>query len=332
MGLVGTRHQHDPAARAAACPRARRSRCAGRPLGPRAPPAPTAPVSSPRRCPAWPSTGAPACPAGSWTSSSIAAGVAGHALLIDCATLEVDPVSRYPTDASVWVVHSGRSRRLVGSAYAERRARAEAGAESLGPLPRRRRSTTSKRWTIRSCVGALATCAPSATACWPSPKPSRRGDLATAGAADGRQPPTRCADDFEVSTDGARRAGRAPVRLDRVSTAPGSPVPASAAASSPSPIQASTCGGSVHVAGCPGGDVDDVIRPDDGIPASELRLTGPAVVSSSFALLGFELRVGEVALVVERGQLRQLVGGRELRRRRRGCGRTCGSRCPPSAW
>jgi galactokinase len=62
------------------------------------------------------------------------AGVAGHALLIDCATLRVDPVP-LPAGAAVWVLHSGVERRLAGSAYAERRSACEAAAELVGPLP-----------------------------------------------------------------------------------------------------------------------------------------------------------------------------------------------------
>ncbi len=62
-----------------------------------------------------------------------AAGVAGHALIIDCATEEATPVP-LPDDVAVWVVESGESRRLADSAYAVRRAQAEAAAELLGPL------------------------------------------------------------------------------------------------------------------------------------------------------------------------------------------------------
>ena len=59
------------------------------------------------------------------------AGRAGHALLIDCRSLEVTPV-RLPDDLAVTAVHSGLSRTLAGSAYAERRAACEALARELG--------------------------------------------------------------------------------------------------------------------------------------------------------------------------------------------------------
>src|SRR4029079_15346390 len=58
----------------------------------------------------------------------------GHALLVDCTTFEVRPVL-VPDAAEVVVVHSGQSRILADSAYAERRAAVEAAAERLGPLP-----------------------------------------------------------------------------------------------------------------------------------------------------------------------------------------------------
>lgn len=48
-------------------------------------------------------------------------GVAGHALLIDCRSLEVRPIP-IPAGVAVLVVHSGVERQLVDSAYAERRA------------------------------------------------------------------------------------------------------------------------------------------------------------------------------------------------------------------
>jgi galactokinase len=62
-----------------------------------------------------------------------AAGRAGHALLIDCASLQLFPVA-VPEDWEVIVAHSGRSRQLVGSAYGERRAQVEAAMATVGPL------------------------------------------------------------------------------------------------------------------------------------------------------------------------------------------------------
>ncbi len=62
-----------------------------------------------------------------------AAGVEGHALVIDCATEEATPIP-LPDDLAVWVVDSGEPRRLTESAYAARRTEAEAAADLLGPL------------------------------------------------------------------------------------------------------------------------------------------------------------------------------------------------------
>lgn len=73
-------------------------------------------------------------PSGIMDQLSICRGTAGAATLIDCATLEVTHVP-IPDSAAVWVLHSGEARRLAGSAYADRRARAEEAAELLGPLP-----------------------------------------------------------------------------------------------------------------------------------------------------------------------------------------------------
>jgi galactokinase len=62
------------------------------------------------------------------------AGVEGHALLIDCTTLDVTPVP-VPDDARIWVVDSGEPRRLADSGYADRRAECEAATRLVGPLP-----------------------------------------------------------------------------------------------------------------------------------------------------------------------------------------------------
>ena len=58
-------------------------------------------------------------------------GVAGHALLLDCRTLDVTPVA-LPESVELLVVHSGQARRLQTSAYAERRAACVAAAGRLG--------------------------------------------------------------------------------------------------------------------------------------------------------------------------------------------------------
>jgi galactokinase len=58
-------------------------------------------------------------------------GRAGHALLIDCRSLAVEPVP-LPRSLAVVVVHSGLPRTLAESAYAERRAVCEAAAARIG--------------------------------------------------------------------------------------------------------------------------------------------------------------------------------------------------------
>jgi galactokinase len=57
--------------------------------------------------------------------------VEGSALLIDCRSLEVDPVP-LPPDLAVLAVNSGISRRLEDTPYAERRAACERAARRLG--------------------------------------------------------------------------------------------------------------------------------------------------------------------------------------------------------
>lgn len=73
-------------------------------------------------------------PCGVMDQLASATGRAGHALLMDCGTLQVTPV-RLPEGWQVLVAHSGQARELAGSAYAERRAATEAAAEIVGPLP-----------------------------------------------------------------------------------------------------------------------------------------------------------------------------------------------------
>lgn len=60
-----------------------------------------------------------------------AGGVAGHALLIDCRRLHIEPVP-LPADLGVIVVHSGLPRVLATSPYAERRAASNAVTTRLG--------------------------------------------------------------------------------------------------------------------------------------------------------------------------------------------------------
>jgi galactokinase len=72
-------------------------------------------------------------PSGIMDQLASAAGVEGHALLIDCGSLELRPVV-VPEDVEIVVIDSGESRTLVGSPYAERRAQAEAATAIVGPL------------------------------------------------------------------------------------------------------------------------------------------------------------------------------------------------------
>ena len=71
-------------------------------------------------------------PSGIMDQLAIAAGVAGHALLIDCGELSVMPVP-VPTDVEV-VVQFIEHRTLVGSPYAERVAECAAAEAVIGPL------------------------------------------------------------------------------------------------------------------------------------------------------------------------------------------------------
>jgi galactokinase len=70
-------------------------------------------------------------PSGIMDQLSSVAGRRGHALLIDCRSLEVTPAP-LPDGIAILVVHSGVPRTLEGSAYAERRAACEALAARLG--------------------------------------------------------------------------------------------------------------------------------------------------------------------------------------------------------
>lgn len=71
-------------------------------------------------------------PSGIMDQLTVAAGVAGHALLIDCADLTVTPIA-LPADVEV-VVQFIQRRRLVGSPYADRVAECAAAERAIGPL------------------------------------------------------------------------------------------------------------------------------------------------------------------------------------------------------
>ena len=72
-------------------------------------------------------------PCGIMDQLTSVAGVAGHALRIDCSALAITPVS-LPGDVVVVVVDSGEHRRLAQSGYAERRRQAEEAQAVVGPL------------------------------------------------------------------------------------------------------------------------------------------------------------------------------------------------------
>jgi galactokinase len=141
-------------------------------------------------------------PCGIMDQLAIVAGVSGHALRLDCATLEIRPVP-VPETARFWVVHSGEQRRLVGSEYATRRAQAEAAQRAVGPLRvasatdiesledpvlrRRARHVHSECTRVDAFADALA-----------------RGDLISCGALMDESH-TSLRDDYEVSTEALDR-------------------------------------------------------------------------------------------------------------------------------
>lgn len=136
-------------------------------------------------------------PCGIMDQLASAAGVEGHALLMDFTTGAVEPVP-VPAGAEIVVVHSGQERTLVGSAYGERRDACVAAAREIGPLRdaslddvraiadpvirRRARHVITENARVRAFVEAF-----------------RAADLVTAGEimVVGH---TSLRDDFEVST------------------------------------------------------------------------------------------------------------------------------------
>ncbi|HVF32015.1 MAG TPA: hypothetical protein VM933_03160, partial [Acidimicrobiales bacterium] len=136
-------------------------------------------------------------PCGIMDQLASAAGVAGHALLIDCSTLEVTPVP-VPHDVEVVVVDSGTRRQLASSFYGVRRAQCEEAETIVGPLRtatlddvaaiatddlrRRARHVVTENARVRSFAESLAA-----------------GDLAAAGRLM-VESHASLRDDFEVST------------------------------------------------------------------------------------------------------------------------------------
>jgi galactokinase len=72
-------------------------------------------------------------PCGIMDQLASAAGQTGHAMLIDCTSSAVTGIP-LPPDIEVLVVHSGQSRALADSAYAERRRQCDEAAAVIGPL------------------------------------------------------------------------------------------------------------------------------------------------------------------------------------------------------
>ncbi|MGH9165422.1 MAG: galactokinase [Acidimicrobiales bacterium] len=136
-------------------------------------------------------------PTGMMDQLASAAGVAGHALLVDCSSQEVTPVP-LPAGVEVVVVDSGQRRSVATSAYGQRRRQCEAAADLVGPLRsatlddvaavadpllrRRIRHVVSENGRVLALVDALR-----------SGDLARAGRLMTASHASLR-------DDFEVST------------------------------------------------------------------------------------------------------------------------------------
>ena len=124
---------------------------------------------------------------------SSVAGVAGCALLIDCRSLEFEPIP-LPDELAIIVVHSGLPRALEHSAYAERRAACEAVAARLGLAALRDASPeqVADEPRARHVVSENARVLESAEAL-------RRGDLDKLGSLMSASHAS-LRDDFEVST------------------------------------------------------------------------------------------------------------------------------------
>lgn len=152
-------------------------------------------------------------PCGIMDQLASAAGVDGHALLIDCHSLAITPVP-VPADAEIRVVHSGQARELASSAYAERAAAVHAAEAVVGPLRliddvaaldviddvrlhRRARHVVTENARVRLAATALAA-----------------GDLPAVGRAMVASHAS-LRDDFEVSTDVLDRL------VDRLVATPG---------------------------------------------------------------------------------------------------------------
>ena len=119
-------------------------------------------------------------PCGPMDQLASALGIAGHALRIDCGTLDVRPV-RLPAGVTILVLDSAVPRRLEHTAYAERRAEVERGhpGACATSSPRTSASTPSAGCSRRrSSTGRRSgTCSPRATAAWPRTSRSSTAEL-----------------------------------------------------------------------------------------------------------------------------------------------------------
>jgi galactokinase len=136
-------------------------------------------------------------PCGIMDQLASAAGVAGHALLIDCTSLAIEPVP-LPDGVDVVVVDSGTRRQLTTSFYGVRRSQCEDAEMLIGPLRaatlddadsiasddlrRRARHVVSENARVRDFADAL-----------------RGGDVRAAGALM-IESHASLRDDFDVST------------------------------------------------------------------------------------------------------------------------------------
>jgi galactokinase len=132
-------------------------------------------------------------PCGIMDQLSSVAGREGCALLIDCRSLEIEPI-RMPEGLAIVVVHSGLPRALEHSAYAERRSACEAVAARLG-VPALRDATPEQvadepraRHVVSENTRVLA-----------AAEALRRGDVARLGSLMSASHAS-LRDDFEVST------------------------------------------------------------------------------------------------------------------------------------